>query len=88
MIRGKTISYSTHLKRENQRLEQELENNLKTLHEQLETNPTSVDLRDSINNAEDQLKIFRERKINGIMARAKAQWQAEGEKCNRSLLTC
>ena len=46
------------VKRETQRLEQELENNLKTLRDQLEANPTNLDLRDSINNAEDQLKIF------------------------------
>ena len=41
----------------------------------------NIELRDDISRAEENLKIFREKKINGMMARAKARWQAEGEKC-------
>ena len=81
MIRGKTISYSSFIKRQNQKVEKELENELENLHILEGTNPNCKDIKDNIKDAEDKLKVYREKKINGIMARAKARWETEGEKC-------
>ena len=38
-------------------------------------------LSENISVTEEQLKTVREKKISGIIARAKAKWQTEGEKC-------
>ena len=78
-VRGKTIAYSSYVKKKNINQEDEVENNLQELQKKYEKNPTT-ELNDEILLAEQQLKILREKKVSGIMFRAKARWQAEGEK--------
>ena len=80
MIRGKTIAYSSHLKKSLKQTENDLYNQLQTLHSNFESHPTE-ELRQEIQNGEQKLIDHREKNINGIMARAKARWEAEGEKC-------
>ena len=80
MIRGQTISYSSQLKRKLQQKEDNLTSQLQTLHENMGKKPTET-LRLEIEQLEQDLIAHREKKINGIMARAKARWEAEGEKC-------
>ena len=83
MISSKTISYSSYLKKKNQSLEIEYEKKLHTLQLSYESNPSEAlgNKIKQIKQTEDDLKMFRETKVNGIMARAKARWAAEGEKC-------
>ena len=72
MIRGKTISYSSYLKKKNQSLEIEYEKKLHTLQLSYESIPSEA-LGNKIKQTEDDLKMFREKKVNGIMARANAR---------------
>jgi hypothetical protein len=71
MIRGKTISHSSYLKKKNQSLEIEYEKKLHTLQLSYESIPSEA-LGNKIKQTEDDLKMFREKKVNGIMARAKS----------------
>lgn len=80
LIRGKTISYSAYQKKKTQKEECELEQQLYLLQRNFQIAP-SMDLEQEIKNCEENLIAFREKKVNGIMARAKAKWEAEGEKC-------
>ena len=81
MIRGKTISYSAYKKKENNKTESDLENKLRTLQEKLQNNSDNT-LQTEIQKVEQELIECRQKKVIGIMARAKARWEAEGEKCN------
>ena len=79
-IRGKTISYSAYIKKKNDRTELELENSLRTLQHNFDRDPSDI-IKTEIDKVEQDLIECREKKITGIMARAKAKWEAEGEKC-------
>ena len=79
-IRGKTISFSAYLKKENQNTESNLEEELTKWQEDFETTP-SRKLENQIKELEEKQKTHREKQINAIMTRAKARWEAEGEKC-------
>jgi hypothetical protein len=74
MIRGKTISYSSYLKKKNQSLKIEYEKNVHTLQLNYEYNPSEA-LGNKIKQTEDDLKMLRENKFNGIMARQKLDGQ-------------
>ena len=80
MIRGVTISYSSFVKKENQKEEKVLNEKLAVLQNQYNHNP-GIDLENEIKDTENMLKSLREKRVSGIMARAKARWAAEGEKC-------
>ncbi len=62
------------------RNEFELEQKLNNLYKESEKNENE-NIKHEINETENNLKNLREKKITGIMARAKARWIAEGEKC-------
>ncbi len=79
-IRGVTIEYSSYKKKMQNKTEKELEVKLEKLHRDLEKNE-NVNIMNEITEVENNLKTLREKKITGIMARAKARWIAEGEKC-------
>ncbi len=49
------------------------------LHVELLENDTD-DVRNNIEHRENELKILREEKVNGILIRAKAKWEVEGER--------
>ena len=73
-IRGKTISYSSYKKKQNNLREHNLENEIKHLEEE-----EPLDL-EKINEKKLELENFRIEKIQGIMIRAKIKWTEEGEK--------
>ena len=81
-IRGKTIAYSSAVKRCNQKAEMELENKIDRLHEQYTEIP-SIENLNNLNEANNNLKLLREKKIEGIIMRSKAKWHLEGEKNSR-----
>ena len=62
LIRGKTISYSSYLKKKNQGEEQNLENQLKELQTIYEKDPRR-DIKNDILETEEKLVIFREKKL-------------------------
>ena len=76
-IRGKTISYSSYKKKQNNLREHNLENEIKHLEEE-----EPLDL-EKINEKKLELENFRKEKIQGIMIRAKIKWAEEGEKPTR-----
>ena len=76
-IRGKTISYSSYKKKQNNLREHNLENEIKHLEEE-----EPLDL-EKINEKKLELENFRREKIQGIMIRAKIKWAEEGEKPTR-----
>lgn len=77
MIRGKTISYSSYLKKESNKFEIQLEEQLLSLQKKFEISP-SENIKTEIQEAERKLTESREKKISGILARAKAKWEAQG----------
>ena len=78
-IRGKTIAYCTALKRTTNEKENAIEKKIDSLHKQYTESPTVENL-EHLNKANDELKLLREKKIDGIIMRAKARWHLEGEK--------
>ena len=84
-IRGKTIAYSSAQKRELNKNEKELENNFNKMYKKYTENPTELNL-DRLKNIENELKTLRERKIEGVMMRAKAKWHCEGETSSKYFL--
>ena len=72
-IRGKTISYSSYKKKQNNLREHNLENEIKYLEEE-----EPLDLL-KINEKKLELENFRKEKIQGIMIRAKIKWAEEGK---------
>ena len=73
-MRGKTISYSTHVNKKEKDREQELLNKISYLEKQpFIQNEQLYDMK-------RELEKIREKKMQGVMIRAKAQWIQEGEK--------
>ena len=66
-----------HRKKEKEKRKKKLESRLETLqkseHRQVE----------HIEEVENELKLLREKRINGIILRAKARWKVEGEKSTK-----
>ena len=77
MIRGKTISYCSFKKRELNKEEEKLETKIDIL--QRESNPN----QDILNRLSNNLKEIRDKRVSGIILRAKAKWKVEGEKSTR-----
>lgn len=82
-IRGMTIAYTSHLKKEKVKEESRLEVLLKQKQGEYDSSSGNIQLYEEINVIEKQLQENRENKIRGMVARAKAKWQAEGEKSSR-----
>ena len=76
MLRGKTISYSTFKKKERENIEFELESKLTILYQNGGTH-------EELSKLESELKNIREEKVKGIIIRAKAKWNIEGERSTR-----
>ena len=74
-IRGKSISYSSHRKKESEKRENELINNIKELEANLsDTNVNEIEV------LKEELKIIRQNKMQGILIRSRAQIIEEDEK--------
>ena len=84
-IRGKTIAYSSAQKREVNKNEKELENDFNKMYKEYTENPTEMNL-DRLKNIENELKTLREKKLEGVMMRAKAKWHCEGETSSKYFL--
>ena len=84
-IRGRTIAYSSALKRSTDKQEKELENQIDSLHQQYIETPTTENMV-KLNEANNELKLLREKKVEGIIMRAKAKWKLDGEKNSRYFL--
>ena len=81
-IRGKTIPYCAKRKREYLGQEKKLE--LRIIEaERKYVNEQGIDNLDKLQRAREDLRLLREKKIEGIIIRSKAKWQREGEKCTR-----
>ena len=78
-IRGKTIAYATAKKKAAERDECELDHKIDRLHEIYSQNQDEESLR-KLTEAQNELKSLRDKKIDGIMMRAKAKWHLEGER--------
>ena len=76
MLRAKTISYSSYKNKEKNKSESDLEKQLSELYA---NNGNETEIQDT----ESKLTELREKKIKGIMTRAKAKWRVGGEKCSR-----
>ena len=76
VIRGKTISYSSYKKKEQNKREQNLINEIKFLESTLDNN----NINNQIEVKKAELQKIREIKMNGIILRSKSQWIADGEK--------
>ncbi|CAG2188988.1 unnamed protein product [Mytilus edulis] len=78
-VLGSAISFSSFQKKEGNKKEKELLYKISLLDEKLLENnlPSVYQEREGI---ELELKILREKNVKGIITRAKARWQVEGEK--------
>ena len=86
MIRGETIRYASFKKRERDTEEKELTCELKSLYDKY-SNSDDLELQQSIFDAESKLKTLRDKKIQGIITRAKAKWKVEGERTSLYFLS-
>ncbi|MCG8432288.1 MAG: endonuclease/exonuclease/phosphatase family protein, partial [Candidatus Omnitrophica bacterium] len=68
-VRGKTIAYSAAKKRNADKQEKELEKLINTLYENYNDNPTPENI-ERLNGAQTDLKLLREKKVDGIITRA------------------
>ena len=82
MIRGKTIPYCAKKKREKIKTELELESRIREA-ENNYLKEQSIENRNKLQRAKDDLKVLREEAIEGLIVRSKAKWQREGEKCTK-----
>ena len=79
-IRGKTISYSSYIKKKDREEEKRLQEKIAGLEEDIEN---LAENKDDIEDMNSQLQHIREKRIEGIIIRSKAQWLREGEKATR-----
>ena len=79
-IRGQTIAYSSHRKKQLKSKEEELEKEINILQEKLETELTDPNIEILMENKITEMNKIRETKIRGIMLRSKVQWYEMGEK--------
>ena len=80
-IRGKTISYSCHQKRQEQKDEEKLLNEIKDMELKDDLDQESALLLDEKRN---RLKELREKKLNGMIVRSRIQWINQGERPSKS----
>ena len=79
-IRKNSIEYSSKKKKEENKFEQQLEQEIKDLESKHNTSEVEKELLSSKKN---DLIEFRKKRINGIMIRSKARWSADGEKITK-----
>ncbi len=79
-IRGATIPFAARKKREENKRELDIENEIKKLHSS-EIHTAESD--DKLNRLNSELETMRENKMKGIIARAKVKGIKEGEKCTK-----
>jgi hypothetical protein len=80
-IRGQSISYAAHKKKENSKLEQELLRNI----ENIESNLNEDNL-ESLQCLKEELKVIQDHKLEGFIIRARVKNIMEGEKPSKFFL--
>ena len=75
-IRGKSIAYSSHKKKESEKIEKTLIKEIENLEKQLNIDG-SIDL---LEQKKEELQRIRKHKIDGMIMRTKTQWSLEGER--------
>lgn len=73
-IRGKSISYSSYLKKKNEKLEEKLLIDIQDLESNVSINHSELE------NKRKELNTIRNKKLEGVRIRSKAKWVDEGEK--------
>ena len=76
-IRGKTISYSTHKKKEEEKEEKSLIKEIKELEANNNLDQSRIPL---LENKRERLKELRNKKLNGMIVRSRINWIQHGEK--------
>ena len=84
-IRGTTIAYTAHKKKKDCEREKYLDTKIDTLHQKYIYNPSDTNLI-QLNETQKELKMLREKKVDGIILRAKAKWNVEGERNSKYFL--
>jgi exonuclease III len=89
MIRGKTIYYSSTMKKINLKMEKDLETKLLNLEEEIDSATTEQDkntVLENINQIKDELDKINDKRIQGMFIRSKAKWIEQGEKPTKYFL--
>ncbi len=90
MIRGYTIKYSSHKKKERDQQEKKLTLKIETLNIALDSEndkTTKSQIIKKLNEANHNLETINKIKTEGIMMRAKSQWKEEGERPTKYFLS-
>ena len=87
-IRAFTIPYCVRKKKEKQKLKQDLENKLTSLHEAADSSDsTDIDINNEISATKSELEDIENIEAKGIIFRSKMQWSEEGEKNSKYFLS-
>ena len=84
-IRGKTISYAAWKKKEQNKTENFLQNEINSLQQSLNVSPCEETQR-KLTQKQNELQGLREHKMCGISIRSKANWITRGEKSTKYFL--
>lgn len=84
-IRGKTIAYSTYVKKQTNQHEKRLEEKMDKYFKIYSKNPTEQNAT-KYQEVQKELENLRQKKVEGLMFRAKAKWQCEGERSTKFFL--
>lgn len=76
-IRGESISFSSHSKKQEKILEEELEQEIETLEKEEITDHSLLEKK------QDELLKLRQKKMEGVKIRSRARWICEGEKATK-----
>ena len=76
-LRSKTISYATMKKKKSNQEEQKLQEDLRRLEQRV---VKDEDTLNAINSKKEQLRLMREKRIEGVILRSRSRWISEGEK--------
>ena len=79
-IRGATIPYSSHKKKEKNARKRQLENLISILDELVISSPQSTIFQEMLTNSKEELESIRKEEIKGLFMRTKAKWIEDGEK--------
>ena len=85
MIRGETMKFSKQKAKKNRLVESKLESEIKQLSHTLSVIKTKENLK-TLEDAQRKLEVMMRPKIQGLIARSRAKWHEEGERCSKYFL--
>ena len=86
VIRGETVRYCKQKARSHRRKENELQNNVQSMYDSLNSNKCSLNAQ-LLENAKDELEKHRKPYIDGLIVRSRTQWHEDGEKSSKYFLS-